>query len=46
MLHATDPEKLNKEEATREDAWISLQRGNKTVVRGRWMTGTGWGEGW
>ena len=44
-LQPTDPKKLNSKENPREDAWISLRRGNK--VERRWREeGTGWGRGW
>jgi hypothetical protein len=42
MLHSTDPKKLNKKEGWNEDAWISLRRGNKIVIGGRWREGTWW----
>ena len=32
MLHSPDPKKLNNKEGPREDAWISLRRGNKIVI--------------
>jgi hypothetical protein len=41
MVHATDPKKLNKKAGTSKDAWISLRRGNKIFIRGRWREGTG-----
>jgi hypothetical protein len=41
MLLSKDPRKLNKKEGPSEDAWISLRRGNKIVIRGRWREGTG-----
>jgi hypothetical protein len=41
MLHATDPKKINKKEGLNKEACISLRRGNKTVLRGRWREETG-----
>jgi hypothetical protein len=32
LLQCTDPKKLNNKEGSREDALISLRRGNKTVI--------------
>jgi hypothetical protein len=50
ILHSTDPKKQNKKEGLSENAWISLRRGNKIVIRGKWMEGTGkewrWREEW
>ena len=36
MIQFTDPKNLNKKESPRKDVWISLRRGNKTVIGGRW----------
>lgn len=37
MLQFTDPKKLSKEKDPREDAWISLRKGNKIGMGGdRW----------
>jgi hypothetical protein len=33
-------------ECSNEDAGISLRRGNKLVIRGRWREGTRWERGW
>ena len=41
-----DTKKLNKKEGTSEEALISLRRGNKVVIRGRWGEGTGRKRGW
>jgi hypothetical protein len=41
----TDPKKLKKE-GTTEDAWISLRKGNKKVIRGRRRWGTGREREW
>ena len=51
MLHSTDPRRLERKEGTSKDAQVSLGRGNKIVLRGRWREGTGWkrrlgGECW
>jgi hypothetical protein len=50
MLYSTYPKKLNKKEGTSEEALISLRRGNKVVIRGRWREVTGreggWGREW
>jgi hypothetical protein len=35
MLHPTDPKELNKKERPNKEAWISLIRENKIVIRGR-----------
>ena len=40
MLHSTDPKKLNKKEGPIEKACISLRRGNKIIIRGRWREET------
>ena len=42
----SDPKKLNKKEDTSEDACISLRRGNKIVLGGRWRAETEWEKGW
>jgi hypothetical protein len=36
MFCSTDPKELNKKEGPSEEAWISLIKGNKIVIRGRW----------
>jgi hypothetical protein len=41
----SDPKKLNKKEDTSEDACISLRRGNKIVLGGRWRELGGRGDG-
>jgi hypothetical protein len=46
MLQSTDPQKLNKKEGTSKDARISLRRGNKIIIRGRWRERTWWERGW
>ena len=40
-LQSTDPKKLSNKEGPREDARISLRRGNKTEIGGGWREGTG-----
>jgi hypothetical protein len=42
----TEPNKLNKKEGTSKDDWISLTRGNKIVITGRWREETEWEVGW
>jgi hypothetical protein len=44
--HSTDPKKLNKKEDPSEDALISLRRGNKIVIGGRWRERTQWKREW
>ena len=39
---STDPKNLGNKESPREDVRITLRRGNKIVIRGRWKEGTGW----
>ena len=46
ILHFTDPKKLNKKKGPSEEAWVSLRRGNKIVLRGRWRERPGWNRGW
>jgi hypothetical protein len=46
MLCYTDPQKLNEKEGTRKDALISIRKGNKIVIRGRWREETGRESGW
>ena len=46
MLHSTDTKKLNKKEDPSKEAWVSLRRENKMVLRGRWKEGTGKEEVW
>ena len=41
MLQNTDPKKLSKSEGPSKEAWISLGRGNKIVIRTKWREGTG-----
>jgi hypothetical protein len=41
MLQSTDPKKLGNKEVPREDAQISLGRGNKIVIGDGWREGTG-----
>ena len=41
MLQSTDLKKLGNKEVSREDVRISLRRGNKIVIRGRWRELTG-----
>jgi hypothetical protein len=40
------PKKLNKKEDPQEDSWISLRKGNKIVMGGRWRKGMEWERGW
>jgi hypothetical protein len=35
MIYPTDPKTLNKREGPSKDAWITVRRGNKTVIGGR-----------
>ena len=47
--YSTDPAKLNKKKGSSKEICISLRRGNKIVIRGRWREGTrkeGVGEEW
>jgi len=37
---------VKQEEKHKEDAWISLKRENKIVIRSRWREGTGWESVW
>ena len=46
MLHSTDTKKLNKKEGPVKNVRISLRRGNKIVIGGRWREETGWERGW
>lgn len=46
MLYSTDPRKLNKKEDQSKEACISLRRGNKIVLRGRWWERSGREKGW
>lgn len=34
--------RLSKKRCSKEDAWISLRRGNKIVIRDRWKEETWW----
>jgi hypothetical protein len=45
MLQSTDLKKLSNKEGSREDACISLRRGNKINNRGGWREGTVWERG-
>jgi hypothetical protein len=40
MLHSTDTKKLNKKEGPVKNVRISLRRGNKIVIGGRWREKT------
>jgi hypothetical protein len=40
MLQSIDPKKSNSKESPREDAFISLRRGNKIDVGGTWIKDT------
>ena len=46
MLYSTDSKKLNKKENSNKEAWISLRRENKIVIRGSWREGTWWKRDW
>lgn len=45
MIYHTDPKKLNKKKGPKEDASISLRKGNKIITGGREKEGPGWERG-
>jgi hypothetical protein len=45
VLQSTDSKKQNNKEDPREDAWISLRRGNKLDTGSGWREGTVWEMG-
>ena len=40
MLQSTDSKKQCNKEGSKEEVWITLRRGNKTVTGGGWREGT------
>ena len=46
MLQSPSPKKLSYKEGPNQYAWISLRRGNRIDIRGRWRGGPGWERRW
>jgi hypothetical protein len=45
LLDSTELQKMHNKEGLNKDAWISLRRGNKIVIKGKWKEGTGFERG-
>jgi hypothetical protein len=46
MLQSTDPMKLSNKESPKEEALISVRRGNKIDITSDWREKTGWERGY